>query len=153
MSGQVQVASIVEYASRALWYSVLPFLAISPSTTGTVGSGTARCDSAFGPSGRWGEYAAHRRIVEAAQHFADRASVIGEVKAVVLDFGDSEPQIVTYIAGRDVGVRSRVYAIEREVHRSFPELAIDFRVKRLDANGQAADKWKARASHVLLSRV
>lgn len=70
-----------------------------------------------------------------AQAFAARVSAIREVKVVALDLSTSQPVVTTYIAQRDLDVRSLIYAAEHEIYQEFPLEDVEFQVKSLDTPG------------------
>jgi hypothetical protein len=77
------------------------------------------------------------KLLRGARSFAESVRDIPEVRGVVLDLGDAEPRLTTYIARREAGVRNRVYALERAFYRQFPALEVDFRTVCLDWRGSA----------------
>ena len=91
-------------------------------------------------------------IAAAAAAFANRVKAIPEVRAVVLDVGDSEPRVTTYLERRDTQVRQRVYEAEMESHAASGPLGIDFRVRSLDNPGCSVPDGATAGLRVIFRR-
>ncbi len=103
--------------------------------------------------------AAHRNaasvstgVRNAASYFVSRIEEIRAVRAVVLEVSGAEARLLTYIERRDRAVRSRIYALEREVYEMFPDPAIDFRVISLDTTRCSFPAEDTKGTHLLLRR-
>jgi hypothetical protein len=125
------------------------------TATSAQTSGRAGCDQVVTGIFEWHQWSVRESespVVLAARSFAQRVASIPEVCAVVLDLGDSEPRITTYIERRDIAVRSRVHNLEFEVLGEYPSLAIDFLVLSLDSPGACVPAEGCSGIRIILRR-